>query len=399
MKKTLLKTMACLMVCSLSTPASGTAEEMSREEILTLANDMAMDQFDAMGWNFWGRFWIDGVFFAGVVELAEVTDNPSLFDAIFKMGKMTRSNPAWHMRYVDEEKEPNHADDFAIGQAFLAAYEKEGDPEILVDTQRRLDQATEVILSEEMAEKAANAEDLEWNEGLTYYWIDALFMAGPVHARLSEITGDPKYLKALNVEWKRVSDLLYDEDEDLYYRDAKYMSRNTRNGEKVFWSRGNGWVMGAFALTLPYIPENDPQRDWYIAQFEEMSAKMASIQRPNGSWSPSLLDYDDFPYSEMSCTGLTVFAIAWGINNGILDEATYRPVVEKGWAALLAAIDDEGFLGYVQGVGAEPGKVYSQQHTWYGNGAFLLAAVELSKMAPINVPEIPPLTSAGEQRK
>jgi len=30
--------------------------------------------------------------------------------------------------------------------------------------------------------------------------------------------------------------------------DTRFMTKREANGEKVFWGRGNGWVVGAFAI-------------------------------------------------------------------------------------------------------------------------------------------------------
>ncbi len=332
---------------------------MSREQIIAEAEKMALIQFDAMGWNFWGRFWMDGVCFAGVVDLANVSDNPKFFEAIKKLGQRDcgvsgKNYGPWCLLYIDEKNEPHHADDMCIAQAFLDYYAKTRDPKVLEDTRRRVDAATEHMLSPESDDKGKRADQMKWNEGMTWYWCDALFMAAPVHARLSDLTGDPKYLKAMHAEWARASDLLYDSEEHLFFRDAKHFPRKTANGKKLFWSRGNGWVMGALARILPSIPQDDPQRPFYIQQFKEMSDKLASIQRPDGTWSPSLLDFEQFPYSETSGTALNCFAIAWGINKGFLDDKTY----------------------------------------WYGNGAFYMAAVQLAEMAPLNLPAPPVLTAA-----
>ncbi len=400
--KTAMILTGTLLALALSLPAraQNLGAVMTRDQIVAEGEKMALAQFDAMGRNYWGRFWVDGVFWAGVADLSKVSQNPELREAIKKMGARKSNNAGpWCLFYVEPEKEPNHADDMCIAQVFLDYYEETKEPAVLVDTQRRIDLATESILSREMADNASKVHDLHWQQGLTWYWCDALFMAAPVHARLSAITGDPKYLQAMHVEWARTSDLVYDRDEHLFFRDKKYIERKTKSGQKLFWSRGNGWVMGALARILPYIPENDPLRSRYVDQLRDMSAKLASIQRPDGTWSPSLLDYDQFPYSETSGTALNTFAMAWGINNGVLDEKTYRPVVEKAWAALLAARTGKGFLGYVQGVGSEPDKVHADQFTWYGNGAFLMAAAQVAQMAPIKLPPAPQLSAAPPKAK
>jgi len=377
---------------------------MTREQIIAEAETRAVAWFDAANWNFWARTWEDGVFFTGVADLARVSDEARLWMALDKVGNRNTKirNIAlgkWILMYHAKATEPHHADDMAIGEAFLAVYEKTRDPAILNDTLRRVDAASASILSKERAEKAAKAHELHWQEGLTWYWIDALFMAAPLHAHLSAITGNPSYIKAMHIEWKRASDLLYDQKEHLYFRDKKFLTKRSKSGKKIFWSRGNGWVMGAFARAIPLIPKDDPQRGWYINQFKEMAAKLASLQQPDGTWSPSLLDYERFPYSEMSGTVFYCFGIAWGINSGILDDKTYRPVVEKAWAAVLAAMTEEGNLGYIQGVGAEPDRVFADKFTHYGNGAYLMAAVQVAAMAPITVPPLPALRAAPRPGK
>ena len=44
------------------------------------------------------------------------------------------------------------------------------------------------------------------------------------------------------------------ETEHLYYRDSRYFDQREQNGAKVFWSRGNGWVLAGLARVLQYLP-------------------------------------------------------------------------------------------------------------------------------------------------
>jgi len=215
-------------------------------------------------------------------------------------------------------------------------------------------------------------------------------MAPPAMARLSVITKDPKYLNAMDKEWSRTADLLYDKDEHLFFRDNSFLSKLTKNGQKIFWSRGNGWVFAGLARTLTYIPSDSPVRAKYVTIFKDMAAKLASLQQPDGTWRPSLLDPDQFPDPETSGTALNCYAYAWGINNGLLDRATYLPVAAKAWGALLAARRSDGLLGYVQNVGDSPASVKPDGTKLYATGAFLMDASELSKLAPITVPALTP---------
>ncbi len=95
---------------------------------------------------------------------------------------------------------------------------------------------------------------------IPWWWCDALFMAPPVWARMYTATGDHAYIDYLDTQWKQTSNLLYDQDEHLYARDESYKSKREPNGKQVFWSRGEGWVMGGIVRTLEYLPQDDPQQ-------------------------------------------------------------------------------------------------------------------------------------------
>jgi rhamnogalacturonyl hydrolase YesR len=52
----------------------------------------------------------------------------------------------------------------------------------------------------------------------------------------------PQYLAYMHHEWQITSDLLWDQREHLFFRDSSYFDKQESNSNKVFWSRGNGWV-------------------------------------------------------------------------------------------------------------------------------------------------------------
>jgi rhamnogalacturonyl hydrolase YesR len=115
-----------------------------------------------------------------------------------------------------------------------------------------------------------------------------------------------------------------------------------------------------------------------------MSAKIASIQQPDGTWHASLLDPASYPIKETSGTGFYTYALLWGLNNGLLDKAIYWPVVNKSWHALVGSLHEDGMLGYVQPIGAAPDKVSDSSTEIYGVGAFLLAGSEMYKFLKKN---------------
>jgi rhamnogalacturonyl hydrolase YesR len=193
-------------------------------------------------------------------------------------------------------------------------------------------------------------------------------------------TGDRKYIDYLDEEWAKTSDRLYDTKEHLYFRDSTYLTRTEANGKKMFWSRGNGWVMGGIVRTLQYLPKDDPARAKYIEQLKEMAASVAAIQSPDGLWRAGLLNPGDYDLPEISGSALITFALAAGVNNGWLDEKVYRPVIEKAWVGMLHHVYADGRLGCIQQTGAEPQPFKASSSYTYGVGGFLLAGSQIRKM-------------------
>ena len=98
----------------------------------------------------------------------------------------------------------------------------------------------------------------------------------------------------------------------LFFRDGKYLNAKDEKGGKVFWSRGNGWVLGGLAEVLKYLPEEDKKyRPFYEQLLQEMSEKIASLQREDGYWRTNLLNADIYPMPETSGTGLFTYAIMY----------------------------------------------------------------------------------------
>ncbi|HEV2455243.1 MAG TPA: DUF4861 family protein, partial [Verrucomicrobiae bacterium] len=95
----------------------------------------------------------------------------------------------------------------------------------------------------------------------------------------------------------------------------------------------------------------------------------------------SLLDPADYPLAETSGSGFFTYALAWGVNQGLLDRATYEPAVRKAWNALNGCVDADGKLTHVQPVGADPKKFDPNATEVYAVGAFLLAGSEVYRMA------------------
>ena len=261
-----------------------------------------------------------------------------------------------------------HADDQAVGQMYMEQYFLHKDPKMMDAMRARLEA------------EMATPDPTDPKRPL-WWWCDALFMAPPVYADMAAATGDQKYLDFMDHEWDITTALLYDRDKHLYFRDATFLDKKEKNDEPLFWSRGNGWVMGGIVRVLQKLPADSPLRPKYVTLLKEMSAEMLSIQGKDGLWRPGLLDADAYPLPEISGSAFITYALAYGVNEGILDRATYWPAVQKAWAGMLTHVYADGRLGSIQPVGAAPGAFTETTSYVYGVGAYLLAGSEIYRTA------------------
>lgn len=215
-----------------------------------------------------------------------------------------------------------------------------------------------------------------------WWWADGLYMVMPVMTKMHRITGNKKYLDKL-YEYVLVSDsIMYDPDEALYYRDAKYVypAHKSANRKKDFWARGDGWVLAGLAKVLKDVPADWEHRPFFTDKYVRMADAVVKLQQPGGYWSRSMMDEAHAPGPETSGTAFFTYGLLWGINNGYLDDARYLDAAKKGWKYLSEkALQPDGSVGYVQPIGekAIPGQVVDVHSTSnFGTGAFLLAACE-----------------------
>ncbi|MDR0385763.1 MAG: glycoside hydrolase family 88 protein [Prevotellaceae bacterium] len=310
--------------------------------------------------------WTNGAFYAGLYAAWETTRSKDLYNALTEMGNSTGWRPfnRWY-----------HADDIAICQNYIDMYRKEKKQEMIRATIDTIDKLL------------ANPYPVRGIEVIKWWWCDALFMGPATLVKLGITVKKDEYLKKNDEYFKECYDLLYNKEERLFARDLGYVIKNDgkdrweANGKKIFWSRGNGWVMGGLVRILKELPKNYPVRPFYEQLFKEMAEKIISIQQSDGLWRASLLDPDSYPGGEVSGSGFFCYALAWGINNKLLDKKVYKPAVEKAWTALNACVNDEGRVGWVQPIGADPRKNFTAD-SWevYGTGAFLLAGSEVIKL-------------------
>jgi rhamnogalacturonyl hydrolase YesR len=311
--------------------------------------------------------WICAVGDVGMMALAGISGDPKYRDAMLAKGETN----GWTLPQYQGRK--YHADDQCYGQVCDELYFLYRDNRMIAPMREHFDW----ILANPAPPQNRDPQlgDDQWN------WCDALFMAPPTWTRLYAATGDERYLNFAVTNWWRTTDYLYSTNDHLFFRDSTFFNKTETNGAKVFWSRGNGWDFAAIVRMLQYLPMNHPDRPRFEQLFKDMAGKILSLQQPDGMWRASLLDPDDFPMPEASGSAMFTYGLAWGVNQGLLDRATYEPAVRKAWTALVGCVDADGKLTHVQPAGDRPVEFAADSTAPYGGGVFLLAGSEVYRMA------------------
>lgn len=332
---------------------------------IPILNRVAAYEFKRLG-DLSKHTWSEATFYRGVMNLYEVTHDTGLLEKMYQMGEST----CWTPRLYNRQR--YCAANYAIGEVYARLYRIKRDPKMIGPLRAQLN---ELIARPHPRMLWTPAYD---DDGEGWKCADALFMGPPALARLSEVTEDSRYIDYACRLWARVSNYLYDKKERLFYRDSRFFRKTTRHGKRVFWGRGNGWVMAGICMTASCMKRSDNRREILETQLSEMAARMKELQLESGLWASNLLDPEGD--GETSASGLICFALASGARTGCLSPEQYLPTVERAWSAILSRLGPNGEIRGVQGVAAAPGPVMLRKQESYAVGAVLLAGSEIVRL-------------------
>ena len=205
-------------------------------------------------------------------------------------------------------------------------------------------------------------------------WTDDMFMASTLLSRVAARSKDDRYARA-------IGRLLFSYSEKLQRPDGLFI--HAVDGPHA-WGRGNGFALLGLTEALTYLPESWPDRPRVLAIYRKHVGAMIAQQSDDGSWR-QVVD-EPASYRELSVTAITVASMARGLRRGWLAEGV-RPVIDRGWKAVLARVNADGTLRDVcSGTGAGPTKQYYLDRPVVngaddrGGAMALLAAIEMEEI-------------------
>lgn len=309
--------------------------------------------------------WTRGAYYAGHMAAYGMTKNASLLS----WATSWANNHSWSCGGS------LNANDFACGMGYSALYN-------IAPVDYKL--ALTVTMDKAIREYV----------GYDWWWVDTLFMGLGAFFEYAALTGDERIAQLAFTEYTQLTHGgpnstsrnpqpgLWDAANSLYWRDHTFLNATSPNGSPVFWARGNGWAAASFARSLSVLPASSPYYTELAGRLSAMAAKLITLQGADGLWRSNLLDANAYPNPESTGTGLFVYALAWGVNNGVLDTATYTPAVAAGWNGLSTiSLQSNGLVGWCQPPDGQPHAATQTDTSDFCVGQFLLAASEVYKLA------------------
>lgn len=372
-----MKKIAIFIVCLLTMATVSAQQLPDRSETLKTivkVNDYFMKKYaDVTMPSFVGKarpsnIWTRGVYYEGLMALHAIYPREEYYDYAFEWGEFHK----WGFRNGNTTR---NADDQCCAQTYIDLYRICQNPALLKNVRANMG----------MMLNTPQVND--------WWWIDAIQMAMPIYAKMGVTTGETKYFDKMWQMYEYTRNKhgdvgMFNQKDGLWWRDQDFdPPYKEPNGKNCYWSRGNGWVYAALVRVLQEIPATETHRQDYIKDFLTMSKALVKCQREDGFWNCSLHDESNYGGKEMSGTALFVYGMAYGVRTGLLDSATYMPILVKAWNAIVKdCVHGNGQLGYVQGTGKEPKD--SQPTTYdkipdfedFGTGCFLLAGTEVYKL-------------------
>jgi len=307
--------------------------------------------------------WICSVGDVGMMALAGISGDAKYRDAMLAKGETN----AWVLPQYQGRK--YHADDQCYGQVCAELYFLYRDNRMIAPMREHFDW---IIANPPPSRGLGNnlGQD-QWS------WCDALFMAPPTWMRLYAATDDTRYMDFAVTNWWRTADYLYDKDEHRFSATARSSPRPRRTGRNFLEPRQRlGLRRDRPDAAIPADEQSRAPAFRAIVQGHGGENPVAAKAGRDVAREPArpgqLSDAGSQRFRDVHLRA------GVGVNQGLLDRATYEPAVRKAWQGLVGCVDADGKLTHVQPAGSAPVKFAEDSTAPYGGGIFCSRAARLS---------------------
>lgn len=221
-------------------------------------------------------------------------------------------------------------------------------------------------------------------------WVDSLMMFSVFTARYGAETKNKEMLDFAARQPKMFAKYLLDQKDNLWYHSYWVKQQTHYPRRKLFWGRGNGWIITAFPMILEYIGLDHPEATEIIAIYKKTSEALLQYQREDGTFE-TVFNKVGKTYRELSSTALICGGWLYGLRLGILDEKFYIPAMKGIEECLNCVIYENGGVFFTE-ISRPTVPMKYIPYLWYkfmpkgknwnyGVAALIFAIIEKDKLA------------------
>ncbi|HNY03240.1 MAG TPA: glycoside hydrolase family 88 protein, partial [Bacteroidales bacterium] len=171
--------------------------------------------------------------------------------------------------------------------------------------------------------------------------VEGMYMLHPFLAKCAYILNDPSLFDIAAFQMLLLGSKVMASPANLpkhawdYTRTKTWADPATGASTDV-WSRGTGWYIMALADVLQYLPASHSDYPALLELFQRMSAGVAARQDVSSGLWYQVVDKAATAgnWLETSGSGMFVYALKKGMDNGWLSTAAYQTVCQNGWTGM-----------------------------------------------------------------
>jgi rhamnogalacturonyl hydrolase YesR len=219
----------------------------------------------------------------------------------------------------------------------------------------------------------------EWTspreDGLTRYtrwWLDDPYMVGNLQAQAYKNTKEIRFIDR-GVKFQLAYFKRLRQPSGLFHHRVPEWP--------VSWARGHGWTSVGITEMLLAMPEDHLLRSKLMDEYLLTMETLIRYQKDSGMWGEQLNIPGSRP--ETSGTGMIIFAIANGVDQGWLPSDPYKKVAERAWLALTDYVYENGAVSNISDfnlIVEPPWKPWKPTGDMHGQCAVLWAATAIERM-------------------
>lgn len=288
--------------------------------------------------------------------------------------------------YVANPPRIDYADTVAPALVTYAMQKKTGSPAYAALTDRALDYIqNEPRLLEDAVNHLGRSPEARWYP--ESIWVDSLMMFSVFPARYARENGKQALLDFAARQPGIYRRYLQDPQDKLWYHSYWVKAARPHPGRRIYWGRGNGWVVCALPMILDSIGPEHPNFPEIQDILRETVDALLPFQEADGSFHTVL---GKKSYKEMSATALVAAGVLHGVRRGYLPQ-TCREAGERAFRCVVDRFTEDEDGLHMTGISAPTIPLHLFAYACYcltpkgrdlsyGLAAVIFAAIEQRKL-------------------